>query len=212
MKIDWKKILAVVGGLVILAGVAYLVSFLKPGVGSTDTQDWKTYRSEEYGFEIKHPQNYFVHSFKTDGPLTVSEFVVDGNSPESLKSPAAEFWPLGSFDIKVGESKIFDFMLANEKGSYSSICSEYSYQLGDSQCPYSYVQANSMVNGREVVVTNPIDLNELGGVVFGQGASFNERRVYYFKGKNYFYGIEESYLSSRKDNEGMLKTFKIIDR
>ena len=57
MNIDWKKILAVVLGLVLLAGVAYLVWWLKPEVKKSelDTSNWQLYRTEEYGFEFKYP-------------------------------------------------------------------------------------------------------------------------------------------------------------
>ena len=84
IKIDWKKILAVVGGLVILVGIAYLVLWLKPKpsgfeVGSQngnltisnktqtidfvndfigDLSDWKSYRNSKYNFEVKYPNDW----------------------------------------------------------------------------------------------------------------------------------------------------------
>lgn len=72
MEINWKKILAAVVGLVILAGISYLVLWLRPktmpndvppGVqnGSStvanDISSWKTYRNDEYGFGLSYPVN-----------------------------------------------------------------------------------------------------------------------------------------------------------
>ena len=93
MKIDWKKILAVVGGLVILVGLTYLVLWLKPeaepnGVevdlknGSstvaTDISAWKTYRNEKYGFELKVPISWNTTS--SESHFTTFQTPFDPNS------------------------------------------------------------------------------------------------------------------------------------
>ncbi|MBI3588960.1 MAG: hypothetical protein HY093_00900 [Candidatus Liptonbacteria bacterium] len=79
MMINWKKILAVVLGLILLVGVAWLVLRLKgetkpSGVpvglknetstvmADNNTSGWKAYRSEFYGFEFKYPSSVYLIS------------------------------------------------------------------------------------------------------------------------------------------------------
>ena len=52
---------------VIKVGEKYLISSIKTGayVDIKETADWKTYRDEEYGFEVKYPGNYEYNA----GPL-----------------------------------------------------------------------------------------------------------------------------------------------
>ncbi len=228
MTINWQKILAVVLGLVVLAGISYLVLWLKPpnksgefqsgnqngtSTVASDISGWKTYRDEAYGFEVRYPTNYFIHEIDSQELMLESWIVIDENNPESLKSPAAEFWPYGAFVIKVGDLHNLEALLAQEKASYSSVCSEYNDQLGGSQCPYFYKQVNTLVGGVEAIMTNPIDLNELDGLVFNQDLSFEERYIYYLKGDGYFYEVEKSYLSSggTEIDDKIFLTFKFIE-
>lgn len=82
MTIDWKKILAVVGGLMILAAIGYGAYFFKiksdyernriccgffepyiKNQSSTvvaDISEWKTYRRWIYDFELKYPSNWKI--------------------------------------------------------------------------------------------------------------------------------------------------------
>ncbi|MDO8574140.1 MAG: hypothetical protein Q7R86_00765, partial [bacterium] len=60
MKIDWKKILAVVLGLVILVGVGVLVGQISQK--DPADSDWKVFRDGEFGFEFKYPSDWPVPS------------------------------------------------------------------------------------------------------------------------------------------------------
>ena len=60
MKIDWRKILAVVGGLVILVGVAYLVMFFEGGGAGESKRD--IYTNQEFGFQFEYPLDWPVPS------------------------------------------------------------------------------------------------------------------------------------------------------
>src|SRR3989344_9368702 len=49
-------------------------SFTKEGDrGSSETASWKTYRNEEYGFEIKYPKEYEVKNWNSTRAVTVGE-------------------------------------------------------------------------------------------------------------------------------------------
>ncbi len=65
-----KKKIVVSILLLIIVGVAGYFLVSKKSVDeplSVDTSDWKTYKSDEYGFEIKIPQDWTVK--KSDGEL-----------------------------------------------------------------------------------------------------------------------------------------------
>ena len=46
-------------------------SYRQTSVEKIDTSDWETYRNEEYGFEFKFPEKYFLHNTNVD--LSVGE-------------------------------------------------------------------------------------------------------------------------------------------
>lgn len=64
-----KKIILIITAVIILGGAGYFIYqsstegnevTLGNGIAVEETTDWKTYRNEEYGFEIKYPPNMIV--------------------------------------------------------------------------------------------------------------------------------------------------------
>ena len=134
MTINWKKILAVVGGLVILMVLAYLVLWLKPessGVElgdqnetstvASDISGWKTYRNTD--FEFRYPPDWSADNSIGDRIFLSSpekKFLDSDESPVDI-----------SFGIyEKGPVSIAEFIQSYSEGWYSFYTNRQSINVG----------------------------------------------------------------------------------
>jgi len=159
MTVNWKKILAVVGGLVVLVGVAYLVWWLKSNLivdyvpqgihnGTStlavDTSEWKTYRNEDFGFEIKLPKEYDDYKVSEatsfdDGPgkglqgeITNFIFSVDARGTN---------WPNDIFSIFM--ISVYDLEWWSENAHFPSGSKDAEWKYGERDLLGTYLGKNS---------------------------------------------------------------------
>jgi len=70
-------VLAIIGG-----GVWYYVSNKNQSpAGGDQFKDWKTYRNEEYGFEVKYPNNWNINTISENEAV---EFMAPGKKMRSI--------------------------------------------------------------------------------------------------------------------------------
>jgi len=68
-KTNWKYILIVVilaflvGGGILWLSTKQELPYQPPEIKKPETADWKTYKNEEHGFEIKYPKDWSFHEF-----------------------------------------------------------------------------------------------------------------------------------------------------
>ncbi|MEK7117568.1 MAG: hypothetical protein AAB861_02225 [Patescibacteria group bacterium] len=140
MAIDWKKILAVVGGLVILAGVAYLVLWLKPGVkppgagagiqngtstATTDISGWKTYRNEKYGFEFKYSSDWPSEDYSSSSSLDIYF-----HPPINQGSDSESFYGFRILVTKFRFNNLTDWFIAKNHDNPYAYLSTSSFSFG----------------------------------------------------------------------------------
>jgi len=63
----------------------------KPEKVEDETADWKTYRNEEYGFEIKYPEDWYINERKGNDVLTpwftIVELILNEKEPDKYEKP-----------------------------------------------------------------------------------------------------------------------------
>lgn len=59
--------------ILILAGAAGYFVWQKKSQTSQIPSDWKTYRNEKYGFEVKYPKGYVVTGGETNNPTLIAQ-------------------------------------------------------------------------------------------------------------------------------------------
>lgn len=78
---------------------------------SVDTSDWKTYRNEEYGFEMKYPKGFNINNTPTDSGRIVSFEEFDENAKDLAGQKIPGYFPvisiyrwedINNFDLKGG--------------------------------------------------------------------------------------------------------------
>ena len=102
-KTNWKYLLIVfILGVIVGSATLWLsteleflsVEFLeikKPEKVEDETANWKTYRNEEYGFEIKYPEEWYIEERKGDKVLTpwftLLEVILNEKKPYNYECP-----------------------------------------------------------------------------------------------------------------------------
>jgi hypothetical protein len=107
-KTNWKFLLIViilaviVGSIVLWCPLKEEQVYQTPEIKKTETTDWKTYRNEEYGFEIKYPETWnisekYAHLVEVTSTTNPSEKII------ILKSSGP---PPETMDMEIIESKM----------------------------------------------------------------------------------------------------------
>ncbi len=102
---NWKIIISVVVGILVLGGVSYGAYYYwqnnKPVVAPIDEiADWETYRSDEYGFEFKYPKDWDIETSQ-DYPFSVMVF------PRGFEKDKRGM-ALSINPVNVGRESVFD--------------------------------------------------------------------------------------------------------
>lgn len=99
---------------------------------SVDTSDWKTYRSENYGFEIRYPNDYRVLDVKLDPDAgDLAELMING--PHN-----------GSADAQVMEIKILENTTGGAK--IADLRNEVMKFYGATKWPFNFPREDAKVS------------------------------------------------------------------
>lgn len=144
-KIIFIFALILLAGYVLLTQTTYL-DFIKtwPLIGdrvcciNDETSDWKAYRNDEYGFELKYPNNLIPHSpgfcgicdFSVDFLTSEQEDIINSKRPEMVGYNLSFFIykdePNNTLLNWIGNQKTEEFKVNNARGYKSYIIGAYS--------------------------------------------------------------------------------------
>ena len=234
-KTNWKYILIVVVLAFLVGGGVWfykeeeicLDCFGPPISGGPETKnetaDWKTYRNEEYGFEVEYPESYFIKEVNVSLPPdeAVPEDHVAGYQYEKPVAPLfyLEFYP--SPDLKYEEIEVAVYNANNltidewldyiNKGVRQYLI--YEGRIVSNREPISFIGIES-IRGRSgccgVCIINIFtpkgskiyDIKQIGSVAdfhpdSGECSGYDEKYNCCFKNEKIF--------------EQMLSTFRFLD-
>jgi hypothetical protein len=93
-KTNWKFLLIVIILSIVVGVLALRCSFKEeqlyqpPKIEKSETADWKTYRNEEYGFEIKYPKEWYEKNYYPSDIVELQN--IDGELYISTGGPCAK--------------------------------------------------------------------------------------------------------------------------
>jgi len=209
-KANWKYILIAT----VLAAVAlYVISgFERPVVQmpqvligprsvEDETADWKTYRNEEYGFEVKHPSELTVLSY---GPNVAQQAINRGEQISGTVIPSLDTIVFSDTDGQVGAIQIFH---KREKGiTVKDYNDGYLYLSGPCDLRWGFNPDNVSLGS----INNITALIAEGEMIIKEEV-VSYKHCYYLKNlsENLIVISNEGYKGDLFDQ--MLSTFRFLD-
>ncbi len=148
-----NKYIIIILALIVVGAGAYYYLVKRQGVvlrteksrGDAETAGWKTYRNEEYGFEVKYPENYIASDPNKD--LTAEN---KDRLAENKKSLVVDF-------TNLSDRERFNFQIRVKRKEYGGLVEYVNEMEKEIGCVRLDCSSPQIFNEQKVVLSGEVD-------------------------------------------------------